>query len=215
MSCGVEINTRRGDQVHILGYGMAWRDPAFEARLAEFRSRRKSRIERIVENLRSHGVDISFSEVQGTSRETLGRPHVADALRRKGIVGTRQEAFQRFLMKGKPGYVEPMGPTPEEAIGLIRQFGGFSVLAHPETATDDPDWDGWARAGLEGVEAHYGNHGPSSINRFLDLARERGFLATGGSDYHGPGTGRDHDLGVEVPEETFARFLDKLSQCRS
>ncbi len=215
MRCGVEINTRRGDLVHILGYGVAWNNPEFAAHLAEFRSRRQTRIERIVEKLREHGVDLTFEEVRGASQETLGRPHVADAMRRKGIVGTRQEAFKRFLSKGKPGYVEPMGPTPEEAISLIRDFGGFPVLAHPETASDAPDWDGWVRAGLEGVEAYYGHHGPSSINRFLDLARERGLIPTGGSDYHGPGTGREYDLGVEVPDEVMGRFLERLSKCKS
>ena len=81
--CGIEINTAYKDSVHILGYGLDWTSPAFLARLAEFRERRTTRIRRIVENLRALGFPIDFADVQAASHETLGRPHVADALRRK------------------------------------------------------------------------------------------------------------------------------------
>lgn len=211
--CGIEINTSQSDRVHILGYGLDWRGEAFAARLAQFRARRAQRIERIVENLRRHGLDILLEEVQAASHETLGRPHVADALKRKGIVRSRQEAFNRFLSPGKPGYAESMGPTPEEAITLIREAGGFASIAHPQTLRGTAEIGGWVQSGLEGLEVYYGAHGPADIKRFSDIAAHHGLIPTGGSDFHGPGSGRQESLGVEIPDEAFGRFAERLSRC--
>lgn len=211
--CGVEINTALSDRVHILGYGLRWRETVFGSRLAEFRERRVQRARRIVENLRGHGLDISFEDVRGGAYETLGRPHVADALRRKGIVRSRQEAFHRFLTPGKPGYAASAGPTPAEAIGLIREAGGFASLAHPETVQDFSELGAWVKRGLEGMEVYYGGHSPAKIKRFGDIAAHHGLIATGGTDFHGPGSGRENSLGVDVPDEIFERFMERLSRC--
>ncbi len=172
------------------------------------------RIRKIVENLQALGLDVSFEDVVSTSHETLGRPHVADALRRKGIVKSRQEAFNRFLIKGKPGYVDSMGPTPEEAIALIREAGGFCSIAHPETCSDKEAIERWKELGLEGVEVYYGAHTPSDVIRYTELAKRLGLLATGGTDYHGPGTGRERALGVLVPPEVYDAFMTRLAACR-
>ncbi len=211
--CGIEINTATLDSVHILGYGIRWKDPAFLARLAEFRGRRDRRVRRIVEQLRAKGLDITFDDVRRTSHETLGRPHVADALRRKGLVANRQEAFNRFLIKGKPGYVESMGPTAREAIELIRDAGGFCSLAHPDTVSDKEAVAEFVEWGLEGLEVYYNTHTPSDIVRYSDLASRHGLLATGGTDYHGPGTGREGRLGVDLSEEDYGRFMERLARC--
>jgi predicted metal-dependent phosphoesterase TrpH len=211
--CGIEINTRQGDRVHILGYSLKWDEAALEARLSEFRERRRARVQRMVEALRAHGVDLSFEEIRGASRESLGRPHVADAMVRKGVVRNRQEAFARFLTRGKPGFVESMGPTPEEALELIKDAGGFSSLAHPQTAGPLTDLAAWKARGLEAIEVYYGAHTPAEVKRYGDIARHHGLLATGGSDYHGPGTGRDDRMGVDVPDEVAARFMERLARC--
>lgn len=213
LRCGIEINTIYRDNVHVLGYGFRWNDAAFRGRLEEFRRRRRQRVERIVENLRKLGLEISFEDVAAAAHEAIGRPHVADALRRKGIVGSRQEAFNRFLAKGKPGYVDSMGPTPEEAITMIRDAGGFSSLAHPETMSDESPIRGWMALGLEGVEAYYSTHTPSQVAYYLRLAETHGMLVTGGTDFHGPGSGRDKPLGVEVPDAVFGRFTERLARC--
>lgn len=212
--CGIEINTSQKDQVHILGYGVRWQDPVFGARLGEFRERRVARVHRIVENLRKHGLDICFEDVQAASHETLGRPHVADALRRKGVVASRKEAFARFLVKGKPGYVDPMGPTAKEAIELIRDSGGFSSIAHPETVKDLAlELPQWKSYGLEAIETFYGNHDPSAVRKFTDVAEGFKMLSTGGTDFHGPGSGRDQGLGVLVSQEVYDRFMGRLARC--
>lgn len=211
--CGIEINTVHKDGVHILGYGIRWQDPAFLARLSQLRDRRVTRVRRIVEKLRAHGVDLSFEDVEGSGHQTLGRPHVADALKKKGVVASRQQAFDRFLIRGKPGYVESMGPTPEEAISLIRDAGGFSSLAHPQTVSHIAEIESWIALGLEGIEVYYSTHHPSQVKEYLGLADSRGLLATGGSDYHGPGSGRDKRLGVDLPDAVYGRFMERLARC--
>ncbi|HVE12453.1 MAG TPA: PHP domain-containing protein, partial [Elusimicrobiota bacterium] len=80
--CGIEINTREDGQVHVLGYGIDWRSEALARRLAEFRERRRRRASLILEKLRGAGIDIADSDLDGVSKESLGRPHVADALKR-------------------------------------------------------------------------------------------------------------------------------------
>ena len=213
LRCGIEINTIHADNVHILGYGFRWQDAQFAAKLAEFRKRREVRVARIVEQIQKLGVAIDMAEVVAQGHQTLGRPHVADALRKKGIVGSRAEAFNRFLAKGKPGYVESAGPTPEEAIALIREAGGFCSLAHPETVRDESLIAGWKALGLEGIEAYYSTHRGTQTVHYLKLAQDIGLLTTGGTDFHGPGSGREKPLGVDVPDDVFDRFIERLSRC--
>ena len=213
LRCGIEINTIHKDNVHILGYGIRWDAPAFAAQLEVFRGRRETRVARIVEKLRALGLNIAVEDVIAEGKQTLGRPHVADALKRKGFVSNRQEAFNRFLAKGKPGYVESAGPTPEEAIALIREAGGFCSLAHPETLADETLLPGWIALGLEGIEAYYSTHRPTQTAYYLKLAAELGLMTTGGTDFHGPGSGREKPLGVDVPDEVFDRFVERLSRC--
>lgn len=199
--------------MHVLGYGFRWQDEGFLARLAEFRGRRVTRVRRIVENLQRHGIAITFEEVASSVSETVGRPHVADALRRKGVVSSRQEAFHRFLIRGKPGYVESMGPSPEEAIALIRAAGGFCSLAHPETVGDIEEIKPWVELGLEGLEAYYSTHSPSEVLHYRGIADRFGLIPTGGTDFHGPGSGRDKPLGVELPHEAYECFMERLQKC--
>lgn len=210
---GIEINCAgegAADRVHMLGYGFNPESPGFKERLAEFRERRTVRSKRIVENLRALGIAIEFADVRSGAHETLGRPHVADALRRLGVVKSRKEAFERFLVKGKPGYVESMGPSPREAIALIRDAGGTACLAHPQTAGKAPELDELFGMGLQGVEVHYSGHTPSQVRNYGDWAAAKGLLAVGGSDFHGPNTGREERLGVEYDEAALGAVLERL-----
>jgi hypothetical protein len=211
--CGVEINTREGENVHVLGYGIRPNVPVLLDALAELRRRRVRRIEAILAKLKDCGVELSFEAVRGDSPESLGRGHVADALRRKGLVSSRAEAFRRFLAAGRPAHVGSLGPSVEEAIALIRAAGGFAAIAHPGTVADLDVLEAWVKAGLEGIEVFYAGHSPSDILRFQGLAERFGLIATGGSDYHGRGSGREGPLGVEVADEVGRRFLERLARC--
>lgn len=210
---GIEINCAgegAADRVHILGYGFDPLSPGFAERLGEFRERRALRARRIVENLRAIGVAVEFEQVRAGAHETLGRPHVADALRRLGVVKSRKEAFDRFLVRGKPGYVESMGPSPAEAIALIRDAGGTACLAHPQTAGKENELDELFRSGLQGIEVRYAGHTPSQVRSYGDWAQAKGLLSVGGSDFHGPGTGREERLGVDYDDAAAGPVLERL-----
>ncbi len=209
--CGIEINTAEGDGIHVLGYGIDPASATLAERLSEFRARRQKRAGLIVDKLREQGVDISFEDVRMESVETLGRPHVADALRRKGLVKDRGEAFRRWLAKGAAAYVDPMGPTVAEAVAAIKGAGGWASLAHPGTVKKDFDLSPWVEQGLEGVEAYYLAHTGPQVERFVQTARRYGLLCTGGSDYHGPGTGRENQGGVEIPDEDLRGLSERLN----
>jgi predicted metal-dependent phosphoesterase TrpH len=213
---GIEINCAgegSADRVHVLGYGLDPDSPGFRARLEEFRARRTVRAKMMVETLRALGFPVEYETVRANAHETVGRPHVADALRRLGLVKSRKEAFDRFLAKGKAAYVPSMGPSPAEAIALIRDAGGVACLAHPQTAGKEPELDALAALGLGGVEVRYGAHTPSQVRAYGDWASARGLAAVGGSDYHGPSTGRDARLGVEYEDAELAVLREEVLRC--
>jgi predicted metal-dependent phosphoesterase TrpH len=215
---GIEINCAgegAAERVHILGYGFDPRSPGFLERLTEFRHRRTVRAGLMVDKLRALGYGIDYADVRASAHETLGRPHVADALRRIGAVKSRKEAFDRFLIKGKPGFVDSMGPSPAEAIALIREAGGTACLAHPQTAGKDNELDELWRAGLGAVEVHYSGHTPSQVRAYGDWALSKGLVACGGSDYHGPGTGREARLGVDYDDAGWAAVMELLDHDRA
>jgi predicted metal-dependent phosphoesterase TrpH len=210
---GIEINcagSGSADRVHVLGYGFDPESPGFAQRLAEFRERRTVRARRMVDKLRALGYALEYEQVRAAAHETVGRPHVADALRRIGAVKSRKEAFERFLIKDKPGFVESMGPSPAEAIALIRDAGGTPCLAHPQTAGKEAELDELWRAGLQAVEVRYSGHTPSQVRAYGDWAAAKGLLVAGGSDFHGPGTGREARLGVDYEDREYAALLERI-----
>ena len=210
---GIEINCAgegAADRVHVLGYGFDPESLGFRDRLAEFRERRTVRMRLMVDKLRALGHAIEYEDVLAGARGTVGRPHLADALRRLGVVKSRKEAFERFLIRDKPGYVESMGPSPAEAIALIRDAGGTPCLAHPQTAGKTAELDELRRAGLQAIEVYYSAHTPSQIRAYGDWAQASGLAALGGSDYHGPRTGREARLGVEYDEAGAGALMERF-----
>ena len=121
----------------------------------------------------------------------MGRPHFAQVLLEKGYVRSFQEAFERFLKKGAPAYVDKLRFKPREAISFIRETGGVAVLAHPKTlgmngssALEDILLD-LMEEGLKGIEVFYPEHSSLEMVQFKALAERYGLLMTGGTDYHG------------------------------
>ncbi|NMC26988.1 MAG: PHP domain-containing protein [Syntrophomonadaceae bacterium] len=184
---GIELNTDYGeDEVHILGYYIGYEQQAMEARLTEIRQARYDRAEKMVGRLQQLGLDLDIEQVKALAQgELIGRPHIARALRQKGWVTTEEEAFARYIGRGQPAYVPRYKFTPQEAIGLVKEAGGISVLAHPGLIQDKQKILEVIRMGIEGLEVYYPEHDRQQTREFEALAVSHRLLITGGSDYHG------------------------------
>lgn len=207
---GIEISTEyEGREVHILGYYCSSDSASLAGVLEELRAARKQRLERIVENLRGAGLDISFDQlVIAIGNEAVGRPHIARALVKLGFASSVQEAFEKYLLRGRPGYVPRHKMDPLTAIRCIREAGGVPVLAHPGLVGDDSIITRLVDAGLMGLEVWYPEHTPEQTAHYESMAESLGLIATGGSDFHGKGE-REAELGsVRVPEEFVIRLAE-------
>ncbi|MGP1673965.1 MAG: PHP domain-containing protein [Candidatus Limnocylindrales bacterium] len=219
---GVEINalvTRDlglwEGELHILGFGMDPDDAAFEAALATQRGARRIRFERTVDRLRELGlpIDAQVAALDIGADDALGRPTIARALIGAGFAATVEDAFNRIIGHGQPGYIRREGLGPEDAIALIRAAGGIPVLAHFREAPARIDIvRELVEAGLGGLEVFYRSFDAAAVERVAGVAEELGLLATGGSDYHGDlGPYADAHAGLWVPPEVGERLLERIA----
>lgn len=188
---GIEISTRDHDYLHILGYNIDIKNRKFLSDLGEYRERRIFRVKEILKRLNKIGVDISFEELDASSLTTIGRPHIADVLVRKGYGKTRNEVFNKYLVEGCYAYVKPQGPDIYEAIKTIKEAGGVSVLAHPSTIEGSFNIEDVIKKGFDGIEAFYPTHKNSRIRKYIELAKKYNLIVTAGTDYHGPGSEKE------------------------
>jgi predicted metal-dependent phosphoesterase TrpH len=201
--------------VHLLAYLADPTYPPLAAELIRIISGRDSRLPRIISALQSAGVDITEREVmvEVAGAAAIGRPHVADALVRKGVVADRTQAFERWLSYGTPGYVVRYATPLLDMLELVRGAGGVSVIAHPwgRASRRVLDADTLAMltdAGLSGIEVDHQDHDAADRAELRVLAQELGLVVTGSSDYHGDGK-VDHELGCNTTDPgQFARLLD-------
>lgn len=193
---GVELSSEIfKKEVHILGYGIDIHDTELIRILDLQKKDRLERVPKMVYKLNTLGYDITVEDVMAEltdKNSTLGRPHVADALIRKGFVKNRSEAFKRLLRDGGPAFVDKHKIDYKEAIRVINESGGMAVWAHPglEELDHEEALKLMIAEGLAGIEAYYGKHTKEQARRFSELASRYGLYITSGSDYHG----KENDL---------------------
>lgn len=161
-----------------------------QERLGSIQRSRSERNRRMVDRLNSLGVDISWAEVEEEGGTGIGRPHIAQVMVEHGIVDSISEAFDLWLAKGRPAYIERERLDPAEAIGLARMEAAAPIVAHPHTlglngAELARHLEEWQRHGLLGMEAYYAEYPPEVRDELATVARHRGLIPSGGSDYHG------------------------------
>jgi hypothetical protein len=188
---GVEITSRIGTQeLHMLAYlfGDSWHDTNLRAVLDHATRVRERRVEEFVSRLNELGVALTVADVRACSDcGTIGRPHVAMALQKRGYVSSVDEAFTRFLKRGKPAYVERYRMEAAETIGHIKRAGGVAVIAHPGLNDLDEDICEMVSQGMGGIEVWHSRHSTAQSRHYLEMADTLGVCATGGSDCHGAG----------------------------
>lgn len=195
---GVELSVVWGElrDLHLLGYAFDHDNPRLRAAMTEFRDFRAGRnrqiLERVNARLEEEGrAPLDFTAVLALAGGTLGRPHIGRALLAAGCVRSMEEAFVRYLV---PCNVPKRYLPADEAIALLHAAGGCAVLAHPLFIDSGEErlpglLDELQALGLDGMEVWYGAAGNDAVDRMLTLARRRGLIATGGSDFHQPGAG--------------------------
>jgi hypothetical protein len=197
---GIELSTAfEGADLHILGYYVNPEHVQLRERLQGFQQERRDRARSILERLRELGAPVDLDAVlELAGPGVVGRPHVAQAMVRAGLVADFDDAFDRYLGSQAPAYVPRPAFSPAEAIALIHAADGVSVLAHPGPQMPDSVIERLNAAGLRGIEVWHPQHGNATVRRYQALAERLGLLATGGSDFHGEH--RSLDLGdLPVP----------------
>jgi 3',5'-nucleoside bisphosphate phosphatase len=177
---------------HLLGLNLDYRHERLRStvkRLAEFRS---TRAFRIIDDLKSHGIDISQDEVMAEAGNgAIGRPHIARVMVNHGLGPNIKDIFKNYLVPGKPGYVKKVRIEFNDAVALIKESGGIPVIAHP-VSLECRNMDefegllkGFIKAGVEGMEAYAPMHTPEMAGQYRALAVKYNLVITGGSDFHG------------------------------
>jgi len=208
---GVECSTDvpRGE-VHVLGYFIDYSNPELVIKLAAFRNSRKVRAQKMIDKLAAMGINIEWNRVEDIAGAgSVGRPHIAQAMLEKGYVPSLKEAFNRYIGREAPAYVEREKMTPEEVVQLITRVGGLAVLAHPADVDDlEHLIPRLQRVGLVGIEVYYNNYPLRTTQYLASLAHKHALVATGGSDFHGMDSATETPIGgVAIPREGVERLF--------
>jgi hypothetical protein len=209
---GAELTAEHEDtEVHILGYYLDTENRQLLERLAQFQTVRQQRIHEMVAALNKMGVPLKAESVFAMANcKSPGRPHVARALVKAGLINSLDEAFEKFLKKGRPAWVPKTKMSALESVELIHQAGGLAVMAHPGLNRTDEIIPDLVAAGLDGIECFHTKHSTVMSERYLEIAETHHLLVTGGSDCHGFSKNKPLIGTVRLPYE----HVEKLSAAR-
>jgi predicted metal-dependent phosphoesterase TrpH len=210
---GTELTAEhQGTEVHILGYFLDTHNAVLLEKIAKFQLGRQNRIREMVAVLNRLGVPLAAESVFALANcKSPGRPHVARAMVKEKLIGSLDEAFERYLKKGRPAWVPKTKISALEAMALIHQAGGLAVMAHPGLNRTDGVIPNLVAAGLDGIECFHTKHSTVMAERYLEMADKFHLLITGGSDCHGFSKNRPLIGTVRLPYEHVERLKAKIA----
>jgi predicted metal-dependent phosphoesterase TrpH len=213
---GTELTAEMdGHEIHILGYLMDITNHVLLDEMAKFQNVRQNRIREIVAKLNRLKVPLRTESVfELASCNSPGRPHIARAMVAAGLVGSLDEAFEKYLKKNRPAWVPKFKMSAEQAIELIHGAGGLAVLAHPGLNHCDDVIPDMVRAGLDGIECMHTKHSTSTVEHYFEIADKHGLLVTGGSDCHGMSKGKPLIGTVKLPYQHVEKLKSVAAQRR-
>jgi 3',5'-nucleoside bisphosphate phosphatase len=206
---GIEITAMRdGGDVHVLGYFFDHRSAALLQFLEQQRHRRIDRVREMVGRLATHGIHLDPESIVRPAiddpSKSAGRPWIARALVDAGVVADNNQAFERWLIRGRPAYVPREAAAPAEVFTRIHQAGGIVSLAHPILVGHDEWIDEFAADGLDALEVYHSDHDAAANRRYLEIAARLKLGISGGSDYHGdPSHGPIEPGSVALPQADY------------
>ncbi|GHT96981.1 phosphatase [Spirochaetia bacterium] len=198
---GASVSVIAGE-FHLLGLGIRRPSPLFIETIAERFQRREARNHEILDRIRELlNIEVDYDEMKAIAGGgSMGRLHFAELLVQRRIVKNREQAFSRYLAKGKPLYASKEGLEFQRAVAIIKESGGIPVLAHPMSL-----YVAWGRLpalimtlkeqGLEGIEAWHPTAKLRACKRLEELGTFLGLHITAGSDFHGAAR-PDRKLGI-------------------
>lgn len=196
-------------ELHLLGYFIDPLHPLLLTSMRRFQQVRQDRVRDMVERLNKLSVRITADEVFALANcDSPGRPHIARVLVQRGICTSLDDAFERFLKKGRPAWVPKFKMTAAEAVKLIHDVGGLAVLAHPALYRADEVIPDLADVGLDGLECFHSRHSHHATEHYLRVAARFRLLPTGGSDCHGMNKGEPLIGSVRLAID----FVDRLRE---
>ncbi len=209
---GIEVSCRHsGVSIHLLAY---WPDPSNDEIIAMLGLTRDARVDRAKEIVRRIGADypLAWDDVlaQSGDADTVGRPHIADALVERGVFASRDDAFAQVLAGNSAYYVPHYAPDVLDAVRTFGATGAVTVFAHPGAdgrgkVVPTSVIELMADAGLVGLEVEHRDHSEPQRDRLARIAQRLGLVHTGASDYHG--TGKLNRLGENVTSDAALRQL--------
>ena len=214
---GIEFSVASDTEMHLLGLDFSLDCPEIRNILDEMVIQRDLRNYKVIELLEKCGIYITIEDIlaEATSPVT-GRSQIAKAMLKKGYVSGIKEAFDKYLSFGRPAFVERKTLSPEEAIRLIKLYGGKSFLAHLNQ-TEKTDEELYAiltrlkECGLDGIEGYYTEYTDDMNIRYRKMAEDIGLMLSGGSDFHGGnkdgyeiGTGKGN---LKIPYELAEKII--------
>jgi|SRR6185295_14088094 len=211
---GVEISsTFQGGSIHVLAYNFDPSAQEIQAYCQGQKARREERCRQTLEKLSSMRMPMTLEEVRSVAPQSrvLGRPHIAEAMRRRGYVRSFKEAFQLYLAEGKPAYFSSSTLSTEEALHLIHRIGGKAFIAHPHLLKPSV-LNEICLYPFQGIECYYARPAPHDEERFFQLAKRNKWLVSGGSDFHAEGKGGAIGS-CFVREEAFFAIFPALKVC--
>lgn len=215
---GIEFSSmHKNISVHILGYSYDLNDPIIAEFCAKHKRRRKERNLAILDLLKEKGMPISPEDIQGNEEiqeHTIGRPHIALAMLKKGYISTLQEAFNEYIGNGKPCYVTGGYFTAEETIDIIHKAKGLAIIAHPHLLESKEILNELLEMPFDGIEGYYAHFSPQQNEKWIKIGKERKWIITGGSDFHGTIKPTNHLGSSWVGKETFDHLYNHyLKNC--
>lgn len=186
---GIEFSaSHEGESVHVLGYAFPPFHPQIIDLCAQHSLRRDFRNKEILKRLSSIGIPLTLEDVEqssGSKLETIGRPHIANALVKRGYVSTIKDAFRLYLGEGKSAYVKGSAISVEKTLETLHAANGLAFIAHPHLIDNPRLKFQLLDMNFDGLEAYYGTFNREENERWVNIARKKGWLMSGGSDFHG------------------------------
>lgn len=214
---GAELTAEHEDtEVHIIGYFLDTKNPTLIQRVAHFQAVRQNRIYEMVAALNKLGVSLKAEAVFALANcKSPGRPHVARTLVKEKLVGSLDEAFERFLKKGRPAWIPKTKMSALEAVELIHSASGLAVMAHPGLNRTDEIIPDLVDSGLDGIECFHTKHSTAMSERYLEIADQYHLLVTGGSDCHGFSKAKPLIGTVRLPYEHVEKLKAVVAERKS